>query len=227
MEDTSIDVFVSYASEDRETVARPLAEALQASGYHVWFDDFVLEVGDSLRREIDRGLSRCRYGVVILSPNFFAKQWPQKELDGLSARESAGQRKLILPVWHQLSGEDLRHYSPMLADRVGLKTSLGISHVVERIVKVLGSNKALKSNKAEEVIINVTKPQLLIHSFEQNIDSFEQDMESPEAWWAVLLKSWLKDGCPRCGGKLEYQDGPNGELLCTECGMDAVKELGM
>jgi TIR domain. len=222
MEDTSIDVFVSYASEDRETVARPLAEALQASGYRVWFDDFVLEVGDSLRREIDRGLSQCRYGVVILSPNFFAKQWPQKELDGLSARESAGQRKLILPVWHQLSDEDLRQYSPMLADRVGLKTTLGISHVVERIVAVLVSNKALLSNKAEGTTANVTKPQPLIHSF-------EQDMESPEAWWAVLLKSWLKDGCPGCGGELEYQGGPNSELLiiCTGCGMDAVKELGM
>ena len=62
---------------------RPLAERLVSAGLKVWYDDFSLKVGDSLRRSLDEGLSKSRFGVVILSPSFFKKEWPQKELDGL------------------------------------------------------------------------------------------------------------------------------------------------
>jgi len=69
------DVFICHASEDKDAIARPLAEALRERGHVVWFDEFELEIGDSLRQEIDRGLARSRFGVVILSPSFFEKKW--------------------------------------------------------------------------------------------------------------------------------------------------------
>ncbi len=81
------DVFISHASEDKVDVARPLAAHLQTLGLKVWLDDLELTLGDSLRRKIDQGLSRSRYGLVVLSPAFFLKEWPNKELDGLVARE--------------------------------------------------------------------------------------------------------------------------------------------
>jgi hypothetical protein len=91
------DLFICHASEDKESVARPLAEALAQAGLKVWYDEFILTLGDSLRRKIDQGLDQSRYGVVILSPNFLAKQWPQRELDGLTTKEiSTG--KTILPI---------------------------------------------------------------------------------------------------------------------------------
>ena len=120
------DVFISHATEDKDAVARPLAEELQRRGIRVWYDEFVLRLGDSLRREIDRGLGSCRFGVVILSHQFFAKKWSQHELDGLAAREIARGSKLILPVWHQLDVETICKYSPTLADKVGISTSGGI-----------------------------------------------------------------------------------------------------
>jgi hypothetical protein len=86
------DVFVSHASEDKEEFARPLAQALKDRGLRVWFDEFTLRVGDSLRRSIDRGLAHSRYGVVVISPAFLSKEWPQKELDGLMAREVDGRK---------------------------------------------------------------------------------------------------------------------------------------
>ncbi len=67
------DVFICHASEDKDAIARPLAEALVERGHAVWFDEFELEIGDGLRREIDRGLAISRFGVVILSPSFFEK----------------------------------------------------------------------------------------------------------------------------------------------------------
>lgn len=76
------DVFLSHASEDKAEVVVPLAEALAARGVRVWLDRQQLTLGDSLSRRIDEGLTQSRFGVVVLSPSFFAKEWPQRELDG-------------------------------------------------------------------------------------------------------------------------------------------------
>jgi len=133
------DVFISHASEDKDAVARPLAEALQNEGLRVWYDEYTLKMGDNLRRTIDRGLSESTYGIVILSKAFFAKDWPQKELDGLDAREREGQ-KVILPVWHDVTKEDVEKYSPMLAGRYAAKTKDGVSDIVKMIMDVLGDS---------------------------------------------------------------------------------------
>ncbi len=124
------DVFVAHASEDKDGFVRPLAEALRARGFRVWFDEFTLRVGDSLRRSIDRGLAQSRFGVVVISPAFLSKEWPQKELDGLTAREVDGQ-KVILPVWHNVDVETVRRYSPTLADRIATSSAKGLAQVVD------------------------------------------------------------------------------------------------
>ena len=129
------DVFISHASEDKADVARPLAEELEHQGLRVWFDEFSLKLGDSLRRSIDHGLSSCRFGVVILSKHFFAKEWPQKELDALVAKESGGE-KVILPVWHNISREDVINYSLLLSDKLAVSTFKGLDVVASEIVKV-------------------------------------------------------------------------------------------
>lgn len=130
------DVFISYAGEDRDTVARPLAEALKAKGLYVWFDKFELSLGDRLRRKIDEGLANSRFGVVVLSDSFFRKHWPQLELDGLAQREEGG-AKVILPVWSQIDRDGVALYSPTLADRVAERWSEGIDRVVAAIMQVV------------------------------------------------------------------------------------------
>lgn len=131
------DVFISHASEDKEEFVRPLAERLHANGLSVWFDEFTLTIGDSLRRSIDRGLASSRFGVVVVSRNFLRKEWPQKELDGLFAREVAGQ-KVILPVWHNITLEEVRVYSPLLADRLATNSSRGLETVVQELTQAIG-----------------------------------------------------------------------------------------
>jgi hypothetical protein len=130
------DVFISHASEDKDEIARPLADALSAKGFRVWYDDFALKVGDSLRESIDHGLTNSRYGIVILSPNFFEKDWPRKELNGLATRE-VGQKKVILPIWHGVGFEDVLQYSAPLADRKAATTDKGLDHVVDNLLKAL------------------------------------------------------------------------------------------
>lgn len=131
------DVFISHASEDKEEIVRPLANALQEAGLQVWFDEYTLRVGDSLRRSIDKGLAQSRYGVVIISEPFLQKEWPQKELDGLIAREIDG-HKVILPVWHNVSLETVRTNSPLLADRLATSSEKGIHQVVKDLLDAIG-----------------------------------------------------------------------------------------
>jgi hypothetical protein len=128
------DVFISHASEDRAAVARPLAERLRKRGLRVWLDEQELFVGDSLRRKIDDGLARSRWGVVILSPHFLAKEWPQAELDSLFSREIDGS-KVILPVWHQISATELAGKSPLIAARLAVDTKRGIDGVCDAILR--------------------------------------------------------------------------------------------
>jgi hypothetical protein len=131
------DIFISHASEDKDTIARPLYEALTKRGVSVWFDEAELTLGDSLGRKIDQGLARCHYGIVILSPLFLAKEWPQRELDGLVARETASGEKTILPIWHELDAATLMRYSPTLADRLAARSEKGVPALVDEILRVL------------------------------------------------------------------------------------------
>lgn len=118
------DVFISHATEDKDQIVRPLAHALAAEGLAVWYDEFELRVGSSLRQSIDRGLAGSRFGVVVLSEAFFRKSWTNYELDGLVTRDMAsGEGQIILPIWHRVSKEEVIQYSPSLADKLALRTA--------------------------------------------------------------------------------------------------------
>ena len=123
------DVFISHASEDKDSVVRPLAHALSEGGLSVWYDEFELRIGDSLRRKIDTGLAKSRFGVVVLSRSFFGKGWTNYELDGLVTRAVSGEQ-VLLPIWHEITKQELLEYSPSLADKVARSTG---THTVEEI----------------------------------------------------------------------------------------------
>lgn len=132
------DVFISHASEDKEEVARPLADLLVERGVIVWYDEFTLTVGDSLRRSIDQGLASSRFGAVVLSPDFFGKEWPKAELDGLVAKQRAHGGKVLLPIWHRLTKDDVLRYSPTLADLKALNTSvMTMAEIADEIAGVV------------------------------------------------------------------------------------------
>lgn len=129
------DIFICHASEDKESFVRGLAEKLSGKGLRVRYDEFTLSLGDNLRRSIDYGLANSRYGVVVLSKKFFEKEWPQKELDGLVARED-GLDKVILPIWHGVTKKQVQSFSPILADRLSVPTDKGVDYVVNEILTV-------------------------------------------------------------------------------------------
>ena len=133
------DVFISHASEDKDDVVRPLANALLTAGLRVWYDEFELRIGDSLRRKIDKGLASSRFGVIVLSSSFLAKGWTNYELDGLVTRSNTGEQ-VLLPIWHNITKKQVIEYSPSLADKLARSTSTHtVEEIAEEIAKVIHS----------------------------------------------------------------------------------------
>jgi hypothetical protein len=140
------DLFISHATEDKDGIVRDLVAALEQRGVGVWYDETQLQIGDSLRQKIDAGLARSRFGLVVVSHAFFAKNWPQYELDGLVSLEMAG-RQRILPVWHEITKDEVLDYSPSLADKVALSTATyTVEEIAEEIADVIdGSGSAAEA----------------------------------------------------------------------------------
>lgn len=133
----SYDFFISHASQDKKLFVRELVQHLQKKGATVWYDELTLKVGDSLRENIDKGLSNSKFGIVVLSEYFFKKEWTQKELNGLTALEIQGATR-ILPIWHKVTKDEVAQYSPILADKLALNTStLSTSEIADELVDLL------------------------------------------------------------------------------------------
>jgi hypothetical protein len=131
------DVFISHASEDKAAVVTPLAERLRELGVTVWLDAFELKIGDGLRRKIDAGLAGSRFGIVVLSRSFFRKGWPQYELDGLVTLQASGKQNL-LPIWHEISQDEVMAQSPSLADKIARSTApFTIEEIATEIASVV------------------------------------------------------------------------------------------
>src|SRR2546427_7512770 len=114
------DAFISHASEDKELFVHPLVISLNQLGAEVWYDKFTLRPGHSLSRSIDYGLANSRFGIVVISPNFIGKPWPQRELDGLVSREIE-QGRVIIPIWRGVTRKQVIDFSPTLADKLAVR----------------------------------------------------------------------------------------------------------
>ena len=135
-------LFLSHASEDKHDLVRPLAQRLQAD-FEVWYDEYELVLGDSLLQKITEGLHKCDYGVVVLSRHFFAKKWPRAELDGLFALETT-ERKVILPIWKDVTEDDVKAFSPILAGRLGVPSADGIERIIYEIQRAVGLTERVR-----------------------------------------------------------------------------------
>ncbi len=134
------DVFVSHAFEDKEDFVDDLVAEMRKLDLKVWYDSDKLKWGDSMREKIDRGLSKSKYGIVVLSPNYIAEQkyWTKAELNGLFQVETIN-GKTILPIWHNLTKKQVVEYSPIIADRKAMTTASMTAEEIANELKALFS----------------------------------------------------------------------------------------
>lgn len=137
IEDVEYDVFISHATEDKKTFVEDLVNALREKAVKVWYDSLNIKWGDSLRTQIDNGLKKSAFGIVVLSENYIEKGWTQYELEGLFNIEMT-QGKTILPIWHNITKQQVMNFSPTLAGRMALSSALMTpDEIAEEFVKLL------------------------------------------------------------------------------------------
>lgn len=130
--------FISHDSRDKDLIATPIANELQRRILPIWYDEYSLKLGDSLRESIEKGLKECKKCILILSPNFLSNAgWTKTEFNTIFTREIIETKNLVLPIWAGVNKKDIYEYSPILVDRVGVNWDNGIEFVVNKIQQIL------------------------------------------------------------------------------------------
>ena len=110
------DVFVSHANDNKEEFVNALTAALSRLGISIWYDANILDWGDNWKLQIVNGLKKCRFGIVVVSPEFLGREWTEKELNELLQRQNEAGEKVILPLLYKLTISDMKKQYPQLAD---------------------------------------------------------------------------------------------------------------
>lgn len=145
------DVFISHASEDKESFVDDLASELRKKNIKVWYDTNSIKWGVSLRSRIDEGLRKSKYGIVVLSPNYIAenKYWTKTELDGLFQLESVTGKRL-LPIWHNLTKQQVMDYSPTIVGRKAVSTAtMTAEEMANEFAKLLSKSEIENKTNGE------------------------------------------------------------------------------
>lgn len=144
-DESEYDVFISHASEDKSPFVEDLVKALNDRDVKVWYDSLSIAWGDSLKSQIDNGLKRSTFGIVVLSENYIKKGWTQYELEGLFNIEMT-KGKTILPIWHNITKQQVMDFSPTLAGRKALTsatmTAEEIADTFVELIKEYNNDKA-------------------------------------------------------------------------------------
>ncbi|MBP9095468.1 MAG: TIR domain-containing protein [Ignavibacteria bacterium] len=113
--------FISHDSNDKALIAEPLAKGLNSRLCFVWYDEFTLKVGDSLRESIEKGIKEAKKCILVLTPNFLKNPgWTKKEFNSIFTREIIFNERIILPIWCNVTKEEVYDYSPSLAETFAL-----------------------------------------------------------------------------------------------------------
>ncbi|MFM6953543.1 MAG: toll/interleukin-1 receptor domain-containing protein [Sphingobacteriaceae bacterium] len=113
--------FISHDSRNKELIAKPLANGLSSRLCSVWYDEYSLKVGQSLRESIEDGIKNAKKCILILTKEFLTNPgWTKKEFNSIFTREMIFNERIVIPIWYDIKKEEVYDYSPSLADTVAL-----------------------------------------------------------------------------------------------------------
>ena len=156
MKEPKYDFFICHASEDKESFVRPLANALEEKGFTTWYDEYILNVGDSLTSSIQEGIKNSLYGIIVFSKNFFKKQWAKKEFSALFTKEIIYEENILLPIWLDVTQNEVFDFAPLVADKFAINgNSTSLDEIIKKLSKKISpqiTTKELFNNKIEYLI---------------------------------------------------------------------------
>jgi hypothetical protein len=213
-------IFVCHVSEDKDFV-RPLAEELRKEYEKVWYDEYELKLGDNLLDKIDQGLASCDYGIVVLSKAFFKKKrWAHAELEGLMGREMQS-GKIILPIWKDVTDQEVRAHSPILAAKVAVSAQSGMPEVLNQIRLAVGVSKrqreltaidgaARRIQKLRHTIAGKRHAESLLRS-EQGTELVRQSIRD---LWEIIQKLLSAEIDPSAKVQFRFSK-PTPDIMCV------------
>ena len=110
------DVFLSHANKDKNTYVNRLYKALSSLGVNIYYDKDSIEWGDKWKEHILDGTAKSEFAIIVISENYFGREWAEKELNEFLNRQNGEGQKIILPITHKISLEQLREKYPSVAD---------------------------------------------------------------------------------------------------------------
>ena len=108
------DVFVSHANANKQSFVDSLYDQLNRLRIRIWYDSTEIDWGDGLKEKIQEGLAKCRFGIVILSPEFIDRKWTNQELTELLTRQNESHEKVVLPLLYNLTVNQMKEQYPVL-----------------------------------------------------------------------------------------------------------------
>ena len=163
-------IFISHASEDKDNYVRALAKILCENNFDVWYDEYEIQPGISIRQSIDKGLRACDIGLIVLSPAYIKKQWTTLELNAIFSKITMGYGKLI-PIWLNITKKELFDYSPLLTDYLAIDGSKPLLNVVMELKRIIYPEKT-----------TLEKTRILIENVGLETPDFNDD------WWLNVIR---------------------------------------
>lgn len=117
------DVFISHANADKETLIEELYNSLNKLGVKIFYDKETLEWGDKFKDKILEGTKKSEFAIIVISTNFFGREWTERELSEFLNRQNQNGQKLILPILHNITIEQLKEKYPSIADIQAIDSS--------------------------------------------------------------------------------------------------------
>ncbi|MEV7045222.1 glycosyltransferase [Amycolatopsis sp. NPDC051061] len=93
------DIFICHASEDKNTVVRPLIDAFNRANITYWYDEAEIKWGESITERVNHGLRESQFCLVIISAAFMGKPWPKREFFAVLNDEAASAGNTLLPIF--------------------------------------------------------------------------------------------------------------------------------
>jgi hypothetical protein len=137
------DIFICHAGEDKDDIVRPMVEAFTQAGISCWYDEAEIQWGDSITKKVNEGLAVSRYVLVVLSPAFMEKNWPQRELNAVLNQEASSGEVKVLPllVGSEEEKRQILATFPLLNDKQYLPWDGDLDNIVNSMLSRLGKER--------------------------------------------------------------------------------------
>ena len=116
------DVFISHANKDKPTIIDELYESLSRLGIKIFYDKRELEWGDNWKERILEGVEKSEFAIIVISDNFFGREWTEKELTSFLNRQNISGQKIILPLLFDITIDQLKDKYPSVSDIQAIST---------------------------------------------------------------------------------------------------------